>query len=82
VTRGEGPRIEIVFQKTVGAFGSAATIYRRGGLSVEASNSHADYFQKDLVAIRAQTRLALAVYRPEAFATASPSPGADASSSG
>jgi HK97 family phage major capsid protein len=54
----------------VGAFGSGATLFRRGGLSVEASNSHADYFQKDLVAIRAETRLALAVHRPEAFATA------------
>ena len=37
---------------------------------VEASNSHSDYFQRNLTAIRAETRLALAVYRPEAFATA------------
>ena len=55
----------------VGAFATGAQIFRRGGLSVEASNSHADFFQKDLVAIRAETRLALCVYRPEAFATAS-----------
>jgi hypothetical protein len=37
---------------------------------VEASNSHEDFFRLDLVAIRAETRLALAVHRPEAFATA------------
>jgi HK97 family phage major capsid protein len=53
----------------VGSFSSAAQLYRRGGLTVEASNSHADYFQNDLVALRAETRLALAVFRPEAFAT-------------
>jgi HK97 family phage major capsid protein len=54
----------------VGAFGTAAQLFRRGGLTVEASNSHEDFFQRDLVAIRAETRLALAVHRPEAFATA------------
>ena len=32
--------------------------------------SHEDFFQRDLVAIRAETRLALAVHRPQAFATA------------
>ena len=54
----------------VGAFATGAQIFRRGGLMVEASNSHSDYFQRNLTAIRAETRLALAVYRPEAFATA------------
>lgn len=51
----------------VGAFSTAAQIFRRGGLRVEASNSHQDYFIKNLVAIRAEERLALAVYRPGAF---------------
>jgi len=51
----------------VGAFGTATQVYRRGGLTVEASNSHADFFQKDITAIRAFERLALAVYRPAAF---------------
>lgn len=54
----------------IGAFGTAAQVFRRGGLSVEASNSHASYFVENKVAIRAEERLALAVYRPAAFATA------------
>jgi HK97 family phage major capsid protein len=51
----------------VGAFGTQAQVFRRGGLTVEASNSHADFFQRNLTAIRAEERLALAVYRPAAF---------------
>jgi HK97 family phage major capsid protein len=51
----------------VGAFKTAAGAYRKGGIRVEASNSHSDFFVKNLVAIRAETRLALAVYRPAAF---------------
>jgi HK97 family phage major capsid protein len=57
-------------QPILGAFKSAAQVYRRGGLTVEASNSHSTFFQENKVAIRAEERLALAVYRPEAFATA------------
>jgi HK97 family phage major capsid protein len=53
----------------VGAFQSASQVFRKGGLRVEASNSHSDYFIKNLVAIRAEERLALAVYRPSAFGT-------------
>lgn len=51
----------------VGAFRGNAQVFRRGGLTVEASNSHSDYFRKNLTAIRAEERLALAVYRPAAF---------------
>jgi len=54
----------------IGAFKTAAQVYRRGGLTVEASNSHSTYFAENKVAVRAEERLALAVYRPEAFATA------------
>jgi HK97 family phage major capsid protein len=51
----------------VGAFRSQSQIFRKGGITVEASNSHSDYFIKNLTAIRAEERLALAVYRPAAF---------------
>ena len=51
----------------VGAFGTMAQVFYRNGLTVEASNSHSDFFQKNLTAIRAERRLALAVYRPQAF---------------
>jgi HK97 family phage major capsid protein len=50
-----------------GAFASAAQVFDHGGLRVEASNSHQDYFIKNLVAIRAEQREALCVYRPAAF---------------
>jgi HK97 family phage major capsid protein len=51
----------------VGAFKSASQWFSRGGIRVEASNSHQDYFIKNLVAIRAEERLALCVYRENAF---------------
>lgn len=51
----------------VGDFGGSAQVFRKGGIRVEASNSHNDFFIKNLVAIRAEERLALAVYRPGAF---------------
>jgi HK97 family phage major capsid protein len=53
----------------IGAFGTQAQVFRRNGLTVEASNSHADFFQRNLTAVRAEERLALAVYRPAAFHT-------------
>lgn len=51
----------------VGAFATGAFIWRRSGLTVEASNSHADFFQYNKTAIRAEERLALGVLRPQAF---------------
>ena len=54
----------------VGAFGLGATIFRNGGLVVEASNSHAELFASDETAIRAEVRLALNVVRPSAFSIA------------
>ena len=51
----------------VGAFSTAAQIFRKGGIAVEAANTHADYFIRNLTAIRAEERLALAVYTPGAF---------------
>jgi len=52
----------------VGAFRDGATLWRKGGLTVEASNSHSDYFRKDLTALRAEERIAVTVQRPKAFA--------------
>ena len=52
----------------VGCFRTAAGLFRKpSGIRVEASNSHSDFFIKNLVAIRAEERLALAVYREAAF---------------
>lgn len=51
----------------VGAFREGAQVWRKGGLTVESSNSHQDYFRKNLVALRAEERIALTVYRPSAF---------------
>lgn len=48
----------------VGAFRQAATVYRKGGVRVESTNSHADNFTTNKVTIRAEERLALAVRRP------------------
>lgn len=51
----------------VGAFGTMAQVFYRGGLTVEATNSHGTYFKENITAFRAERRLALAVYRPSAF---------------
>lgn len=53
----------------LGAFATAAQIFNKGGLTVEATNSNEDDFLNNLVALRAERRLALAVYRPLAFGT-------------
>jgi len=53
----------------VGAFRQASQVFRKGGITVEASNSHADFFQRNETAIRAECRELLAVYRPGAFGT-------------
>lgn len=50
-----------------GAFNSAAQVFRKGGVRLDASNSHQDFFVRNLTAIRCEERLALAVYRPAAF---------------
>lgn len=51
----------------VGSFKGAATFYRKGGVTVEATNSNDTDFISDLVTIRAKERVALAVRKPKAF---------------
>lgn len=51
----------------VGAFKQAATVYQKGGVRVEATNSDDKDFTKGQVTVRATKRLALAVRRPSGF---------------
>jgi HK97 family phage major capsid protein len=51
----------------VGAFKLGATVYYRNGLTVDATNSNEDDFEKNLISLRAEQRLALAILRPLAF---------------
>jgi HK97 family phage major capsid protein len=60
----------------VGAFGQSATVYRKGGVRVESTNSHASDFTSNLVTIRAEERLALAVRRPVGFVKTTITPAA------
>jgi HK97 family phage major capsid protein len=49
--------------------GTAAMVFRRGGINVQTSNSHQDFFVRNMVAIRSEERLALCVFMPAAFGT-------------
>lgn len=51
----------------VGAFRQGAQVFRKGGVRLESTNSNEDDFKKNLVAIRAEERVGLAVYYPTAF---------------
>jgi HK97 family phage major capsid protein len=51
----------------VGAFSSAAAVWDREDARVDISTEHAEYFVRNMVAIRAEERLALTVYRTNAF---------------
>jgi HK97 family phage major capsid protein len=50
----------------VGAF-NQAQVYRRSGIAIAISTENEDYFIYNKLAVRAEERLALAVYRPAAF---------------
>ena len=51
----------------VGAFKTCGSVVARGGVSVEATNTNEDDFVKNLMTLRAEERLALAVRRPKGF---------------
>lgn len=53
----------------VGAFALAAQLWDREEASVRISESHDDFFVKNMVAILCEERLALTVYRPAALVT-------------
>lgn len=53
----------------VGAFGLGATIWDRQDATVEVSREHSDFFVKNMVAILCEERLALTVYRSDAFSS-------------
>lgn len=53
----------------VGAFKLGAMVWRRKGISVDMTNSNEDDFKNNLVTVRAEERLGLAVWRPKAFCT-------------
>lgn len=51
----------------VGAFRLASQYFQRQGMTLDSTNMDQDDFIKNLTTIRAELRLALAVYRPQAF---------------
>ena len=51
----------------VGAFKTCGSVVSKNGVSVEATNTNEDDFVKNLMTIRAEERLALAVRRPAGF---------------
>lgn len=61
----------------VGAFRQGATVLRRGGIRVDATNSNVDDFENNLSTLRAEERLGLMVPRPAAFVTGSINGGGD-----
>jgi hypothetical protein len=61
ITTAPGPGTAIV-GTTAGA-----SVYSRGGIQLEATNSHKDWFQLNQVAIVCERRLALACFRARGF---------------
>jgi HK97 family phage major capsid protein len=51
----------------VGAFRQAATVYRKGGVRVESTNSDAGKFTSNIITTRVEERVALAVRNPAAI---------------
>lgn len=51
----------------IGGFGTSAQVFRKGGVRLESSNSNENDFLTNLVAMRVEERVALAVYYPTAL---------------
>lgn len=51
----------------VGAFKIGGTVFQREAVAIYASDSHSDFFIRNLVAVLAEERLGLAVFFPAAF---------------
>ncbi len=51
----------------VGAFNTGAQFFRKGGVVLDSTNSNEDDFRRNLVALRIEERVALALYYPLAF---------------
>jgi HK97 family phage major capsid protein len=51
----------------VGGFQECAQIFRRNGIVLDMTNSNNNDFETDLITLKAEERLALAVYRPAGF---------------
>lgn len=59
----------------VGDFSRGARLYDRQAATIEMSNEHADWFTRNLVAVLAEERLALAVQSPRLFVRGTFTPG-------
>lgn len=51
----------------VGAFKQGGTVFEREGVTILTSDSHSDFFVRNLIAVLAETRLGLAIFFPAAF---------------
>ena len=51
----------------VAAWQAGGMVYRKGGITVDATNSDEGKFKTNITTIRAEERVGLAVYRPAAF---------------
>lgn len=58
---------ELLGKLLVGSFSEAAQIYDREEMNVEIATENNDDFEKNMITIRCEERVVLAVFRPEAF---------------